>query len=120
MSGTNLFTYVTGSTVTQVALTNAAGNAMLAMSSGAGETQAGVYAVGCLLIRLDTQALYQNSGTVASPSWTINGTGASGASGASGTSGFSGISGFSGTSGTSGYSGTSGTSGFSGVSGTSA
>ena len=114
MAGTNFGVATT--TVTTIYLTNQAGEAILATANTTGETTAGVYAIGCLLIRTDNGTLYQNTGTVASPSWTINGTGASGTSGATGASG---TSGFSGTSGTSGFSGTSGTSGFSGTSGTS-
>lgn len=138
MAGTNYFTPVTGSSHTNIALTDINDLAMLVSCDTTGETQANVYQIGCLMIRTDNGTTYQNTGTVAVPVWTLNGTGASGtsgfsganpgasgtsgatgASGTSGTSGFSGKSGFSGTSGTSGFSGTSGTSGFSGTSGTS-
>ncbi len=100
MAGTNYFTSI--SSVTDIALVDANGLAMLAKCNTTPETQANVYQVGCLMIRTDNASLYQNTGTSASPSWSVNGTGASGtsgATGASGTSGFSGKSGFSGTSG---------------------
>jgi len=118
--GTNYFTRL--SSVTQIALTDDNGLAMLALANTSGETQAATYQIGCLLIRTDNGTLYQNTGSVASPSWTINGTGASGASGASGAvsaSGASGASGVTGTSGVSGasVSGASGASGATGVSG---
>ena len=108
MAGTNFLASI--SAATEVCLTNDAGLAILVTCTGAGETQANVYAPGCLLIRTDTTALYQNTGTAASPVWSINGTGASGASGVSGAS-TSGYSGASGASGNSGYSGASGISG---------
>ena len=104
MSGTGLFTLVSGSTISYVAINDVNQYAMVAMVNGAPETQAGTYAVGCFLIRVDSPSFYQNTGTVAIPVWTVNGTGASGYSGysgTSGTSGYSGKSGFSGTSGTS-------------------
>ena len=80
-------------------------------------TEANMYSEGCLCIRTDNGTMYQNTGSFASPSWSVNGTGASGTSGATGASGYSGTSGVSGVS---GFSGTSGTSGKSGTSGTSA
>ena len=117
--GTNYFTRL--SSVTQIALTDDNGLAMLALANTTGETQAGTYQIGCLLIRTDNGTLYQNTGTVASPSWTINGTGASGASGASGAVSASGASGatVSGASGAKGESGASGASGVKGESGAS-
>jgi hypothetical protein len=113
-AGTNFLQLLPGSTVTRAGLTDENGLAIFVTCSTAGESQLNTYAKGCLLLRTDTGALYQNTNTsAAAPTWSINGTGASGtsgATGASGTSGTSGTSGFSGTSGTSGKSGTSGTS----------
>ena len=115
-AGTNFATTLPGSTVTKIVLTDDTGLAILALANTTGETTAGTYQIGCLLIRTDAGTLYQNTGTVAIPVWTVNGTGASGASGASGVSGAT-VSGFSGVSGASGASGASGVSGVSGVSG---
>ncbi len=81
------------------------GGFILVTSNTTPQTTANMYSEGCLCIRTDNGSLYQNTGSFASPTWSINGTGASGTSGATGTSGFSG------TSGTSGFSGKSGTSG---------
>lgn len=68
---------------------------ILVTSNNTPETTANTYSEGCLCIRTDNGSLYQNTGSFASPSWSLNGTGASGASGTSGKSGFSGVSGFS-------------------------
>ncbi len=81
------------------------GGFLIVTSNTTPETTANMYSEGCICIRTDNGTLYQNTGSFASPTWSVNGTGASGtsgATGASGTSGFSGKSGFSGTSGTSG------------------
>ena len=122
INGTNFFELLDGSDHTRVGFTDENGYAIIVKCDTAGESQTDTYASGCLLIRTDTRALYQNTNATdgAAPTWSINGTGASGTSGATGASGTSGTSGFSGTSGTSGFSGTSGTSGKSGTSGTSA
>ncbi len=84
------------------------GGFIIVTSNTTPETTASTYSAGCICIRTDSPAIYQNTGTFASPTWTVNGTGASGTSGATGASGFSGTSGFSGKSGFSGTSGTSG------------
>lgn len=67
MSGTSLLGTKTGTT--WPVLTNATGLAIVALSDGAGDTTAGIYAVGCLLIRTDSANNYINTGTTASPSW---------------------------------------------------
>lgn len=73
MIGTNLFTKLPGSTVTEIALADSNGLAMFAKCSTVPETQASVYAVGCVLIRTDNGTQYQNTGTSVSPIWTLNG-----------------------------------------------
>jgi len=96
MAGTNFFTAI--STTCDVALTNDADNALLAKCVGAPPTTAAVFAVGCIMIRTDNATQYQNTGTVAVPVWTINGTGAVGPTGATGPAG-------SGATGATGYTG---------------
>lgn len=83
------------------------------LCAGTPANTAGYFAKGCVIQDTTNGLIYQNAGTVASPSFTVNGTGASGASGASGQSGAStsGVSGATGASGQSGYSGASGASG---------
>lgn len=61
--------------------------ALLVTCNTTPETQAGVYQVGCMLIKTDDGTLYQNTGTTASPVWTANGTGARGSQGSQGTQG---------------------------------
>ena len=103
--GTNLFNSI--SAYTKSALTDDSGYGILVTCSGdpvSLATEASTYEIGCLCIRLDNGTLYQNTGSLATPTWTVNGTGASGTSGATGQSGYSGTSGFSGKSGTSGTS----------------
>ena len=78
------------------------------------EATANLFQKGCICLETTAGTLYQNTGTFASPTWSVNGTGASGASGASGSSGVSGAT-VSGASGASGFSGASGASGVSGV-----
>lgn len=84
-AGTGLFTPI--SAHTNVALVDPNGLAMLVSCDTTPETQANVYQVGCLLIRTDNAALYSMTGTSASPSWTVNGTGAAGATGPTGYTG---------------------------------
>ena len=50
----------------------------------AGATYANIFSLECLLQDIDGSAVYQNSGTVASPSWTVIGSGAAGATGYTG------------------------------------
>lgn len=79
LQGTNL--YGDASTTLAIALTDKYGYAMLASCTGAASSQstAGVFQHGCLLNRTDsgtgTNALYQNTGSVAVPSWTLLDTG---------------------------------------------
>jgi hypothetical protein len=56
----------------------------------AGTTYGGLFALECLLQDLEGTAVYQNSGTVASPSWSTIGTGAAGATGPTGPTGYTG------------------------------
>lgn len=60
------------------------------------ETQADTYMVGCLLLRTDNGTLYSMTGTSASPSWTVNGTGGVGPTGATGYTGRTGYTGYTG------------------------
>lgn len=62
----------------------------------AGTTYANLFALECLLQDLDGSAVYQMSGTVASPSWTVIGTGAAGATGPTGYTGPIGPTGYTG------------------------
>jgi len=84
------------STVTNVWFSGQDGLALLVVCSGACETQASTYSKGCLAIRTDNGTLYQNTGTSASPSWTLNGTGAAGATGPTGPGGSTGYTGYTG------------------------
>jgi len=56
----------------------------------AGATYANIFALECLLQDLDGSAVYQNSGTVAVPAWTVIGSGAAGATGPTGPTGYTG------------------------------
>ena len=71
---------------------NDTGAVIFASCPGAAPATANIYAPGCLMIRLDTKALYQNTGTTASPTWTLNGTG-TGATGGTGGTGATGATG---------------------------
>ncbi len=110
-AGTGLFTPLSGSTHTQIALVDGSGLAMLVSCDTTPETQASVYQVGCLLIRTDNGTLYQMTGSTASPSWTLNGTG----SGATGPTGYTGYTGYTGTTGYTGRTGYTGYTGYTGV-----
>lgn len=83
--GTNLFSPI--SSVTSVALLDENGLAMLASCNTTPETQAATYQKGCVMIRTDNGTMYQNTGTTASPSWTLNGVGSVGPTGATGYTG---------------------------------
>jgi len=65
----------------------------------AGATYANIFALECLLQDLDGSAVYQNSGTVAVPAWTVIGSGAAGATGPTGPTGYTGYTGYTGPSG---------------------
>lgn len=77
--GTNLFGKA--SSTLDIALTNANGYAVLASCTGApsAQTAAGTFEHGCLMNRTDSgtgvNALYQNTGSVAVPAWTLLDTG---------------------------------------------
>ncbi len=73
---------------TLVALTDASNLAILVTCDTTPETtQVDVYQKGCLCIRTDNGTLYSMTGTSASPSWTVNGTGATGPTGPTGYTG---------------------------------
>ncbi len=71
-------------------------------------TQANVYQKGCLCIRTDNGTIYSMTGTSASPSWTVNGTGATGPTGPTGYTGYTGGIGATGYTGYTGYTGPGG------------
>lgn len=79
LQGTNY--YGKASSTLWIALTDEQGYATLATCTGApsAQTTAGVFQHGCLMNRVDsgtgTNALYQNTGSVAVPSWTLLDTG---------------------------------------------
>ncbi len=114
MSGTNLFFPI--SSTCDVALTGVDGLVFFAKCVGAAPSTANVFAAGCLMIRTDTTALYQNTGTAASPTWTLNGTGAAGATGPTGYTGFTGPA-VTGPTGYTGYTGPIGATGYTGYTG---
>jgi hypothetical protein len=84
--GTNFFTPLPGSTHTSIAFVDQNGLAMSATCDTTPETQANVYQKGCILQRTDTGGVYQNTGTSASPTWTLNQT-ATGPTGLTGPTG---------------------------------
>lgn len=78
------------STHTTVYLTDANSLAILVTCDTVPETtQANVYQKGCLCLRTDNGTIYIMTGTSASPSWTLNGTG-TGTTGATGVTGATG------------------------------
>jgi len=105
MPGTNLLWPI--STHTNACLTDGNGLALLVTCDTTPETQANTYSAGCLLVRTDNSTFYQNTGTAASPVWTINGVGAAGPTGPTGYTGASvtGATGYTGFTGYTGYTG---------------
>lgn len=84
MSGTNFSSTLSDGAI--AVLTNSTGVSgndtgavILAYCSGAAPATANIYAPGCIMQRTDTSALYQNTGTTASPVWTLIDTAVSGA-----------------------------------------
>jgi len=80
----------------------------------AGTTYGGLFALECLLQDLNGTAVYQNVGTVASPSWSAIGTGAAGATGPTGPQG---PTGYTGPIGPTGYTGPTGAASATGATG---
>lgn len=118
MIGTNLFVPI--STICDVALDGIDGLAYLAKCTTTPPTTAGIFGVGCLMIRTDNGTLYQNTGTTASPSWTLNNVGITGPTGYTGTTGYTGYtgpSGYTGYTGPTGYTGYTGRTGYTGYTG---
>ena len=105
MAGTNFFTSVTSTL--DIGLTDKNNLAYLAKCVGAAPTTANLFAVGCIMIR-DNGSWYCNTGTSASPVWTLNGTGAAGATGPTGYTGPLGTTGPTGYTGRTGYTGYTG------------
>lgn len=112
MAGSNFWATLTDGA--EAALTQADGNATgnsgqgvyFAKCSGVPATTANVYEKGCVMLRTDNGTMYQNTGTLASPSWTLNGTGAVGPTGPLGPTGYTGAS-ITGATGSTGYTGAS-------------
>ncbi len=92
--GSNFFVPI--SSVTMIAFTDSNGLAYFATCNTTPETQTNQYQTGCMMIRTDNGTWYSNTGTPASPSWTLNGTGATGATGPTGYTGFTGFTGYTG------------------------
>lgn len=123
MAGSNFWATLTDGA--EAALTQADGNATgnsgqgvyLAKCSGVPPTTADIYEKGCLMIRTDNGTQYQNTGTLASPTWTLNGTGAVGPTGPAGPTGFTGPIGATGTTGYTGNLGPTGPTGYTGPQG---
>ena len=101
--GTNYCTPI--SSHTNICLTDNNRLAIFVTCDTTPETQADTYQKGCVLIRTDNGATYDMTGTSASPSWTINGTGGTGATGTTGATGPTGPTGPTGTTGATGPTG---------------
>lgn len=85
---------------------------------GAVPTTAGIFIKGCEILREDTGVVYQNMGTLASPSWQPIGTGAAGPTGPTGDTGDTGPEGPTGPIGDTGPTGPTGDTGPTGPVGT--
>lgn len=84
------------SAATTVYLTDASNLAVFVATDGEPETTANVFAVGCLALDTTNGAIYQNTGTSASPTWSINASAATGVTGPTGATGATGPTGPSG------------------------
>lgn len=84
------------SSATTTYITDSSGLALFVTVNTTPETQVGTYQVGCIAIRTDNGTQYQMTGTTASPSWTLNGTGSVGPTGATGYTGYTGRTGYTG------------------------
>jgi hypothetical protein len=125
MAGSNFWAPLTDGS--DAALTSADGSATgnsgqgvwLAKCSGIPPTTASIYEPGCLMIRYDNGTTYQNTGTLASPTWTLNGTGSVGPTGPTGYTGFTGpaVTGPTGYTGYTGFTGPAGPTGATGYTG---
>lgn len=86
----------------------------------AGAAYAGLFSLECILQDINGVGAYQNTGTVASPAWTVIGTGAAGATGYTGYTGYTGRTGYTGYTGYTGpgaFTGPTGYTGFTGPTG---
>ena len=116
MAGTNLWSTLSDSQ--EACLTYSDGDAtgnqgqavIFAKCSGVPATTANIYGKGCVMIRTDNGTMYQNTGTLASPTWTLNGSGATGPTGPQGPTGYTGPS----ITGPTGYTGPQGPTGYTG------
>lgn len=89
---------------TQAYFADASGLVIFGTVDQAPETQADTYKKGCMLIRTDNASWYINTGTSASPSWTVNSTSA----GPTGPTGLTGVTGITGPTGATGPTGPTG------------
>ncbi len=117
MIGSNFFVAI--SSTCDVAFDDISGQVFFAKCSGAPPTTANIFAKGCLMIRYDNGTLYQNTGTYASPSWTLNGAGTTGPTGPTGYTGYTGpaVTGPTGYTGFTGPDGATGPTGYTGYTG---
>lgn len=115
MLGTNFG--VALSSVTNIWFTDDSGLAIFVVVNTTPETQANTYQKGCIAVRTDNGTMYQNTGTSASPTWTVNGVGAIGPTGYTGAAGATGYTGYSGYTGYTGYTGAAGGIGATGYTG---
>jgi hypothetical protein len=83
----------------------------------AGSQYAGIFGLECLLQDAEGTGVYQNTGTVAIPAWTVVGTGAAGATGPTGPGNFTGYTGPIGATGATGFTGPLGATGYTGYTG---
>lgn len=83
----------------------------------AGAAYANIFGLECLLQDSAGTGVYQNTGTVAVPVWTVVGTGAAGATGPTGPGNFTGYTGYTGPRGATGYTGPTGATGYTGPQG---
>jgi len=83
----------------------------------AGATYANIFALECLLQDLDGSAVYQMTGTVAVPAWSVIGSGAAGATGYTGYTGYTGNDGDASATGATGPDGPTGPTGYTGPAG---
>lgn len=74
-SGSNFFSPSYFNSAVKVALTNDSGYVVLGSFTGAVPTDTNVYSIGCILIQETTGLSYQNTGSIASPSFTAMGGG---------------------------------------------
>ncbi len=115
MAGSNFYSPI--SSTCDVAFIDSDGKAYYAKCVGAPPTTANVFAEGCQMIRSDNGTLYQNTGSFAAPTWTLNDVGGIGPTGPTGYTGPTGPTGYTGPTGDTGPLGPTGPTGFTGPTG---